>query len=88
MLVGRSEPRVDVRDDMLFERPNVAGAFGTIPFGLGGFGLARSLDLQTWWDGPFVVVFGLVGGLVVMGFAPPPRKEQLEGLMIRGRYKP
>jgi SSS family transporter len=73
---------------MLVKRANTEAAYAAIPFGLGGYGLARYLAVQTWWDGAFVVVFGFVGGLVVMGFFRPSGEDQLKGLMLRGKYKP
>ena len=73
---------------MTVERANTIGAYVVFAFGLGGFVLARFLDIQNWWDGAFVSVFGFLGGLAMMYLAKPPSEKQLYGLMIRGPYKP
>ena len=73
---------------MTIERANTTGAYVVFLFGLGGFALARFLNVQNWWDGAFVSLFGFLGGFAMMYLAKPPSEKQLKGLMIRGSYKP
>jgi len=73
---------------LLVKRANAVSAYLVFVFGLGGYALSRFYDLQTWWDGAFVVVFGFSGACVTMYLAKPPSEEQLDGLMMHGRYKP
>ena len=63
-------------------RANTTAAMIAFVAGLGGFGLARFLGLQTWWDGAFSCTFGFVAGLVAMYAAPAPRPEQIKRLML------
>lgn len=72
---------------MLVRRANTTGAICGFVLGLAGFGLSRYLGLQTWWDGAFSCVFGFVGGLITMYFAPAPEPAQTRKLMLVGPDK-
>ena len=67
----------------MVRRANTMAAISAFIFGLIGFGLARYLEVQTWWDGAFACCFAFSAGLLTMYLAPPPRLEQIDGLTLR-----
>lgn len=50
---------------------------------LSQLGLLAGLKQNTWWDGLFTTLPALVCGIAVSYLAPPPRDDQLRGLLLR-----
>ena len=51
---------------------------------LASLGPVADLKSNTWWDGLLTTVPAVVVGIAASFLAPPPRPEQLEGLLLAG----